>query len=281
MDSQPEWGASFAKASTSAMSFYDEILVPRWFDPWARLLLDKMNPESGQTVLDVACGPGTVTRLAAQRVGPTGRVTGCDLSPAMLELARSKNPIDASAPIDYLECSADALGVADEVFDLVTCQQGLQSFPNRRAALAEMRRALRPGGKLGIAVWCSIEDCPPFLALANALEQVLGSEVADAYKGGPWGLADSASLVQLATDGGFTNVEVRRYELPVVFDGGPGQLLLTLRATSVAATLVQLPEAKRTALATALEETSREITVNGIVRSHTASHILTANVNRK
>jgi ubiquinone/menaquinone biosynthesis C-methylase UbiE len=187
MASQSEWGASFAKASTSAMSFYDEIMVPRWFEPWARLLLDKLNPESGQTVLDVACGPGTVTRLAAQRVGPKGSVTGCDLSPAMLELARSKNSIDASAPIEYLECPADVLGVPDGVFDLVTCQQGLQFFPDRSAALAEMRRVLRPGGKLGIAVWCSIEDCPPFLALANALEQVLGTEVADAYKGGPWG----------------------------------------------------------------------------------------------
>ena len=62
------------------MSFYDDIMVPRLFEPWARLLLDKMHPESGQAVLDVACGPGTVTRLVAQSVGPSGRVTGCDLS---------------------------------------------------------------------------------------------------------------------------------------------------------------------------------------------------------
>jgi ubiquinone/menaquinone biosynthesis C-methylase UbiE len=281
MTSQSEWGASFAKASTSAMSFYDEIMVPRMFEPWARLLLDTLNPESGQTVLDVACGPGTVTRLAAQRVGPKGSVTGCDLSPAMLELARSKNSIDGSAPIEYLECPADVLGVPDDGFDLVTCQQGLQFFPDRGAAVAEMRRVLRPGGKLGIAVWCSIEDCPPFLALANALERVLGTEVADAYKGGPWGMIDSESLVRLANDGGFTNVEVRRYELPIVFDGGPGQLLLTLRAASVAATLANLSEADQTALASALEESARQITENGVVRSHTASHLLTAQVNDK
>ncbi|MFY9782304.1 MAG: methyltransferase domain-containing protein [Acidimicrobiales bacterium] len=86
------------------MSFYDEIMVPRLFEPWAQLLLDEVSPESGQAVLDVACGPGTVTRLAAQRGGPTGKVTGCDLSPAMLGLARSKSSFDASVPIDYLEC---------------------------------------------------------------------------------------------------------------------------------------------------------------------------------
>jgi ubiquinone/menaquinone biosynthesis C-methylase UbiE len=278
MSSQSEWGASFANASTTAMSFYDEIMVPRWFEPWARLLLDKVSPEVGQNVLDVACGPGTVTRLAAQRVGPHGSVTGCDLSPSMLELARAKNPLDDSAPIEYLERPADALGVSDDAFDLVTCQQGLQFFPDRSAALAEMRRVVRPGGKLGIAVWCSIEDCPPFLALANAVRQVLGTEVADSYQGGPWGLADSASLVRLANDSGFTNIEVRKYELPVVFDGGPGQLLLTLRATSVAATLAKLSKEEQTALASALEETSRNITVNGVVRSHTASHVLLAQV---
>jgi SAM-dependent methyltransferase len=279
MSSQSEWGASFANASTSAMSFYDEIMVPRWFDPWARLLLDTVSPERGQTVLDVACGPGTVTRLAAQRVGPTGSVTGCDLSPAMLELARSKSSIDGSAPIEYLERPADALGVPDDVFDLVTCQQGLQFFPDRGAALAEMRRVLRPGGKIGIAVWCSIEECPPFLALANALSEVLGTDVADTYRGGPWGLADSASLAQLANDSGFTNVEVRKYELPIVFEGGPGQLLLTLRATSVAGALAKLSEADQATLASALEESSRQITVNGVVRSHTASHVLTAKLN--
>jgi hypothetical protein len=110
------------------------------------------------------------------------------------------------------------------------------------------------------------------------LEEVLGTKVAAVYKGGPCALADSASLVRHANDSGFTNVEVRRYELPVVFDGGPGQLLLAIRAASVAATLAQLSEANQTALATAVEEASRQITVDGIVRSHTASHVLTAKV---
>jgi len=281
MSSSSEWSASFANASPSAMAFYDEIMVPRWFEPWARLLLDNLDPGSGQTVLDIACGPGTVTRLAAQRVGPAGSVTGCDLSPAMLELARSKILADGSAPIEYLECPADAIAVPDKVFDVVTCQQGLQFFPDRGAALAEMLRVLRPGGKVGIAVWCSIDECPPFLALANALEQVLGAEIADAYKGGPWGLADPALLARLAIDAGFTDVQVYRHELPIVFDGGPGQLLLTLRAASVAATLAKLPEANQAVLASALEESTRQITVNGVIHSHTASHILTANVNDK
>lgn len=280
MTNQSGWGASFAAASTRAMSFYDDIMVPRWFDPWARKLLDTVKLETGQAVLDVACGPGTVTRLAAQRVGPGGSVTGCDLSPAMLEIARSKSSLEASAPIEYLECPADSLAVPDSAFDVVTCQQGLQFFPDREAALSEMRRALQPGGRVGISVWCAIEDCPPFMALATALEEVLGAGVAEAYARGPFGLADSAALVELAYAGGFTDVDVRRYELPIVFDGGPGQLLLTLRATPVAQTLAQLSEQAHAKLASAVEARCRHFTVDGVVRSQTASHIVTATVDK-
>jgi SAM-dependent methyltransferase len=194
----------------------------------------------------------------------------------MLDLARSKAPLDASAPIDYRNCPADALDVPDGAFDLVTCQQGLQFFPDRPLALAEMRRALRPGGKLGIAVWCYIQDCPPFSALANALEEVLGPEVAATYRSGPWGFGDSSVLARLANDAGFTEVEVHRYELPVVFEGGPRQLQLTLGAASVATSVAQLSEADQSALSFAVENASRHITNDGAVRSHAASHILTA-----
>jgi SAM-dependent methyltransferase len=276
MPGELDWGAAFASASTGAMSFYDQIMVPRLFEPWAELLLDELKPQPGQAVLDVACGPGTVTRRAALRVGTSGRVTGSDLSPAMLELARSKVSLDSSASIDYVESSADSLGLPDDAFDLVTCQQGLQFFPNKPAALAEMRRVLRVAGRLGIAVWCDIEDCPPFAAIATALGQVLGPGAEAAYRDGPWGLADSASLLQLAEDSGFTNVSVRRRELAVVFEGGPSQLLLTLRAASVATTLAQLSDAEQSALAAAVEEASRPITFGGVVRSHATSHVLTA-----
>ena len=278
MASKQEWSASFASASTSAMGFYDEIMVPRLFEPWAELLLDQLKLESGHAVLDVACGPGTVTRQAALRVGPSGSVTGCDLSPVMLDLARSKISVGRGAPIEYLECPAGSLRVPDEAFDVVTCQQGLQFFPDRPAALDEMRRALRHGGQLGVAVWCAIADCPPFAALANALGRVFGAETAKAYEGGPWGFHDSVSLTRLVSDSGFTNVKVRSFELPITFEGGPAQLLLTLRASPVAMTIAELSEEDQLALATAVEEAARPITHDGIVRSHSTSLILTAQV---
>lgn len=81
------WSATFASAPREAMNVYAEVMVPRIFGPWGHELLSELGLAPGEAVLDVACGPGTVTRLAAALSGPTGRVTGCDLSPAMLGIA--------------------------------------------------------------------------------------------------------------------------------------------------------------------------------------------------
>lgn len=149
--------ATFASARREAMNVYSEVMVPRIFGPWGHELLGELGLAPGEEVLDVACGPGTVTRLAAALSGPTGRVTGCDLSPVMLAIAAGLGPVAGGAAIEYVEAPAECLPVPDASFDVVSCQQGLQFFADRPAALAEMRRALRPGGRIGVAVWKRIE----------------------------------------------------------------------------------------------------------------------------
>jgi len=84
----------FQFTNASVPKAYDEFFVPRLFEPWAKLLLDEINLQSGETVLDVATGPGTVARLASVRVGPQGRVIATDIAPLMLDIARAK-PLQA------------------------------------------------------------------------------------------------------------------------------------------------------------------------------------------
>jgi len=277
MSSGETWGAAFASATTDSMRIYDAIMVPRIFDPWADLLLDTVGIAPGDRVLDVATGPGTVARRAAARAGTSGQVTGCDLSPAMLEVATAKPPGAGAAPITYLAGPAEALDVLDESFDVALCQQGLQFFPDRPAALAEMRRALRPGGRLGVAVWCTIEECPPFAALAAACEPVLGAEVIDTFRHGPWGLPDPDELRRLVDAAGFTGVEVVRRTLPVVFEGGPAQMLATAGCAVIAPLIAALDEQGRaTLLAAASEALAPLMDGAGAIRSELASHVVTA-----
>jgi len=81
----------------------------------------------------------------ASRSGSEGHVTGLDLGEGMLARARTWPPVEGDAPIDYVQGSADELPFADGSFTVVTCQQGLQFFPDRDAALREFRRVLAPG----------------------------------------------------------------------------------------------------------------------------------------
>jgi ubiquinone/menaquinone biosynthesis C-methylase UbiE len=276
MTAPAQWGASFAAASLDAMRVYDEVFVPRLFVPWAKELLDAVEVAGGETLIDVACGPGTVARLAAERIGAPGHVTACDLSPAMLAIAQSKPAIVDGAPIEYVECPADVLRAQTTFYDVGTCQQGLQFFPDRGAALAEMRRVLRPGGRLGIAVWCAIEESPPFAALASALHDTFGDPIAAEYRNGPWGLTDLAQLGGLVEGAGFRDVHVSVHRLPVVFEGGADQVLATLAASGVAAHVAAANEDARKALARRAEQALAPLTNDGEVRSHTTSHIATA-----
>ena len=98
---------------------YEEFLVPRLFEPWAKLLLDEVKLRADETVLDIATGPGTVARLAALRVGPRGRIVATDIAPAMLDIARAKPTLDGAAAIDYVESSAAPLGAPSGTFDAV------------------------------------------------------------------------------------------------------------------------------------------------------------------
>ena len=127
----------FDFGDNSVATAYDNVLVPALFDPWARALLDEHRDWHGRRVLDVATGTGIVARLAAERVGPTGAVTGVDLNPEMLARAQ-KRCADAPVPVELLQSPADQLAATDESVDIVLCQQGFQFFPDRVAAARDV-----------------------------------------------------------------------------------------------------------------------------------------------
>lgn len=263
------WAASFQAADISAMQIYEDVLVPRLFTPWARLLLDALDLRPGEAILDVACGPGSVTRLAAVEVGPGGRVTGVDFSRAMLAIAQAKPVAPDAAPIEYHEAPADRLPVTAADFDVAICQQGLQFFSDRPAALAEMRRALRPGGRVGIAVWAAIEQAPPFAALEDAIREVAGDDLADRYRSGPWGMPDADQLRELLEESGFNEVRVTRNALPLSFDCA-AQLRSTLAASAIAADVDALSPQRREQLGQALE---RRAAVDDALHAEAIAHL--------
>lgn len=265
-----DWGATF---SGTSMAAYESALVGPMFVPWGEHLLDRVGVREGESVLDVACGPGTVARLAAARVGPSGSVVGCDVSEEMLSIARAKGDVDG-AGIEYRQCPAETLSVDDDAFDVAVCQQGLQFFGDRPGALKELRRALRDGGRAGVSVWCEIEACEPFAAIADGIAEVLGAETASGYRGGPWGFSDAQQLQDALSAAGFAGVEVRRDEITVGFDDAD-HLVRTLGAAPVGAKVHALDGDGRRALRDAIEKAAAPLVDNGAIRGTMTCHTAT------
>ncbi len=162
----------------STWEIYDDIFVPAMLNTWALRLVDLADPQPGERALDIACGTGVWALHAADRVGPHGRVSGLDINPDMLAVARRKQN---AGTVEWREGSADALPFDDTSFDVVGCQVGLMFFPDRVAALREMRRVLAPGGRFVGLVWGRMEHCPSQMAVAAAWSRRLGPDAAAGF----------------------------------------------------------------------------------------------------
>lgn len=259
----------------SVAASYDEIYLPRIFIPWGRLLLERAALQRGEAVLDVATGPGTVARLAAEQVGPEGRVIGADFSEAMIAIARAKPSSRGAATIAYFVSPAAPLTAEDGGFDVVTCQQGLQFFPDRAAAIREMHRALKPGGRLVAAVWREIALQPYFAAMDAALRECLSAAQAEPY-GAPFRWPRAADVADAFRDQGFASVSVAELRHPFTFEGGIAQAISAVDASPVATTVSQLDGETRARLRSAAERRLQPLVVEGQVRTQMVSNVVTA-----
>ena len=199
---QTEW-----QVGGDAAELYERYHVPAIVGPWAVDLVSLASLRQGDRVLDVACGTGVVARLAAQHTGESGKVVGLDLNAGMLAVARSLPPVPG-APIEWREGSALAMPFPDDSFDLVLCQQGLQFFPDRLAALREMHRVLAPGGRLVLSVFRPLERNPFQVAIVEALTRHMGPQAAAPLRAA-FSLGSAEELRALIAGAGFRDVAIR------------------------------------------------------------------------
>jgi SAM-dependent methyltransferase len=105
----------------------------------------------GEHVLDIGCGAGTDTLVAAQMVAPAGRVTGIDMTPEMLSRARAAAAAMGATNVDFVEGDVEQLPFPAESFDVAISNGVIDLIPDKDAVFAEIFRVLRPGGRLQIA----------------------------------------------------------------------------------------------------------------------------------
>jgi len=111
--------------------------------------LGRLSP--GERVLDVGCGSGTDTLVAAQMVTPTGHVTGIDMTPEMLAKARGAAAEMTTANVEFVEGDVEQLPFADQSFDVVISNGVIDLIPDKDAVFSGLFRVLRPGGRIQLA----------------------------------------------------------------------------------------------------------------------------------
>lgn len=161
--------------SGSAASIYEEQKVPAMFGPLAEATLSVVPLFENDQVIDLACGTGIVARKVRQKIGAGARIVGVDLNEGMIEIARNLTDQNARS-CDWYVSNVTELPFENETFTMAFCQQGIQYFPDTVAALREIKRVLRPSGRLSLTVWSGPSDF--FIALANSLRERISEEVA-------------------------------------------------------------------------------------------------------
>jgi SAM-dependent methyltransferase len=194
------------QVSDDAAVVYEEKFVPALFGHWPPWVANTVGIGPGDHVLDVACGTGVLAREARKRVAPGGSVTGLDLNEGMLAVARRVQP-----DITWHQGDAAALPFEEGRFDVVVSQFALMYFPERVAALREMWRVLKPGGRLGVSSWASFEKAEGYRRLAEIAERHTSAEAAAILRS-PFVLGNVDELLGLYRDADIGPVDLQTRE---------------------------------------------------------------------
>ena len=208
VSSNTEW-----QLSGNAAELYEQYLVPTIFVPWAQHILSTVIPQNGDNILDVACGTGIVARMAKARVGSSGRVVGVDLNTGMLNVAKS---LSGHRNIEWIEADVGNIPLENDSFDKAYCQQGLQFFPDKVAALCEIGRILKPGGSCVAVVAQTLEQNPLMRSQAAATEKHIDSDAAAGFKA-VCGLSDGSKIEELFETAGYLGITWNTVDLTLTY----------------------------------------------------------------
>jgi len=208
------------------IEYWNEVSGSRWvelsdsiegmIEPFGAALLRAADARAGERVLDVGCGCGATSRALAARVGTSGHVTGIDISGPMLAEARRRRDaagIDAGA-LEFVHADAQSHELPERAFDLALSRFGVMFFAQPEAAFANLRRALRDGGRLAFVCWQEFARNPWMAVPAQAAAQHVELPAPGPPDApGPFAFADPARVRGILAAAGFDRIGVDPVEL--------------------------------------------------------------------
>jgi len=179
----------------------------------SRRMVEAIDPQPGQTVLELGAGPGDLGLLAAELLAPAGKVIVSDRSERMLEFARERAAERGVGNVEFKRLDAEWIDLPLASVDGILMRFVLMLVDDPRACLQECRRVLRSGGKLAVAVWAE-EGLNPWASVCNGLLRRSGlAPPADPSRPSPFRLGDQSRLAELLEDAGFYLERLEAVEL--------------------------------------------------------------------
>src|SRR6266849_2714579 len=210
------WNGLAGQHWTDRQQAQDTILAPV-----SDILIDRAKASAGERIVDVGCGCGATTIALAQKVGPTGHVLGIDISAPMLARARQIAP--AGLPADFVLGDATIYPFQPASFDLLVSRFGVMFFAEPALSFANMRRALRPSGRMAFACWREPRDNPWLMApLQAAYKHAPRLPQPGPDDPGPCSFACEHGVAGSVGAAGFTAIKMERYDLSLDIATGRG-----------------------------------------------------------
>jgi ubiquinone/menaquinone biosynthesis C-methylase UbiE len=183
--------------------------------PVSDWLVEAIAPSAGETVLELAAGPGETGFVAADRVGPSGRLISTDLAPGMVGAARREAEARGLGNVEFRVMDAQRMDLPDSSVDAVLSRFGFMLMPEPARAMAETHRVLKPGGRLAFAVWGPPERNPWIGVIGMTLTQLGVAPPGDPFApGGIFSLSPPDATRDLTRTAAFNRIRVE--EIPVV-----------------------------------------------------------------
>jgi SAM-dependent methyltransferase len=215
----------------------------------------------GEAVLDIGCGTGATTLALADAVGPAGRVSGVDVSQPMLDLARKRTSGRATIALTLADASAAPFRPEQ---DLLFSRFGVMFFDHPASAFANLRTALKPGGRLAFVCWRSPAENPWASVPLQAAKPFLPEQPPpDPLAPGPFAFADAGRVRAILAEAGFSAPRIEKYDGPMRMGRDPDEVAAqTLRIGPLARAAAELDAATREKIAAAVKTALARFTMS-------------------